>query len=289
MENVRSVKLFQGEKWLVITGITGLLLAAGIAIFIFINGSIVEPEGNLANAFSFNAAVAIFILTIAAILPFSQLDDHRKQRVRLHFFLIISYFYLVETIQHFRGINPRFSRAGSIIDMIIGISFGIVSLLIVILLIKLMIQFFRTSIYNEHFILSIRYSFISIMLALVAGIWMIVIQDRYFGTYGNFIVLHGLGFHALQLIVVQGWFLMKAEADKRKGNLLLHIGGSAWIISMCLIGIQTVLGESIFQMTLLPIISGFMLVVWLITAFYSFWMFMKAKSNFLTVNKSVSE
>ncbi|MGG3800593.1 hypothetical protein [Metabacillus fastidiosus] len=287
MKNVHSIKLFQGEKWLVITAIIGFLLATGIAIFILFNGPIVEPEGNLENAFSFNAAVAIFILTIAAILPFSPLDDLRKKRMRQYFIFIISYFYLVETIQHFRGINPRFSRAGSIIDMIIGISFGIVSLLIVVLLIQLMIQFFRKSIHNEHFILSIRYSFISIMLALIAGIWMIVIQDRYFGTYGNFIVLHGLGFHALQVLVLQGWFLMKAKTDKRKGNMLLHIGGSAWIISMCLIGFQTVLGESIFQMTLIPVISGFMLVVWLITAFYSFWMFMKARRIFLTVNKSV--
>ena len=81
-----SVKLFEGERWLVITGILGFILAAGIAIFIFFQGRIILPEGNLGDAFSFNAAIGIFILSIAAILPFARLGSSEKEGYQMAFY-----------------------------------------------------------------------------------------------------------------------------------------------------------------------------------------------------------
>ena len=46
-------------------------------------------------------------------------------------------------IQNFRGFNPRFSREGTVVDVIGGMLFGVVSLIIVILVLLLTIQFFR--------------------------------------------------------------------------------------------------------------------------------------------------
>ena len=39
----------------------------------FFKGSIILPVGNMRDAFSFNAAIGIYVLSIAAILPLTRL------------------------------------------------------------------------------------------------------------------------------------------------------------------------------------------------------------------------
>src|SRR3954454_12445492 len=82
-----SVKLFEGERSLVVTGIIGFILSAGIAIYIFFQGPIISPVGNVRDAFSFNAAIGIFILSIAAILPLTKLGTGKRKVVRWLFII----------------------------------------------------------------------------------------------------------------------------------------------------------------------------------------------------------
>jgi hypothetical protein len=273
-----SVKLFEGERWLVITGILGFVLAAGIAIFIFFQGPVILPEGNLRDAFSFNAAIGIFILSIAAILPFARLGARKRKVIRWLFITASLYSYAIETVQNFRGLNPRFSREGSVVDMIGGMLFGVVSLMLVTLALLLTIQFFRIKYPYERplLIIGIRYAFLSILVANMAGIWMILLQGRFTGDAGNLIVLHGIGFHALQTLILPAWLLEKSQVNDRFKKMLIHYGSIAWMLSIILIGFQTAVGRSVFELTILPILAVILLLVWLGTVIVASVLFIKS-------------
>nr|MDP5197290.1 hypothetical protein [Neobacillus sp. 179.-C4.2 HS] len=264
IENEPSVKLFEGERALIITGLIGFLLSAGISIFIFFNDPIIAPEGNMRDAFSFNAAIGMFILSIAAILPLSRFGARKRKVVRWLFIFASIYSYTIETLQNFRGINPRFSREGTVVDIAAGMLFGVISLALVALTIVLMVHFLRMK--QPHgrpfLIMGIRYAFLSVLAANSAGIWMIVLLDRLTGGAGNLIVLHGVGFHALQTLILPAWLLEKAQIHEKFKKILIHTGSIAWMLMVLVLGIQTALGQTVFEITILPIIALLFFLIW---------------------------
>nr|WP_263323529.1 hypothetical protein [Neobacillus sp. Marseille-Q6967] len=264
-QNVKpTTKLFEGERGLVITGLIGFILAAGIAVYIFFRGPIISPEGNIKDAFSFNAAIGMFILSIAAILPLTRLKAGTRKVVRWFFISVSLYSYAIETVQNFRGLNPRFSQAGTMMDTIAGMLFGVVSLVLVILTIRLAVHFLRIKAPFERpmLIVGIRYAFLSVLAANFAGIWMILLQDRFTGDAGNLIVLHGVGFHALQTLIFPAWLLEKIHVSERFKKLLIHSGSISWMLMIGMIGIQTALGRTVFELTTVPILAGLLLLAW---------------------------
>lgn len=287
-----SIKLFEGERLLVFTSLLGFILSAGIAIHIFLNGSLVLPEGNVKDAFSFNAALGIFLLSIAAILPFSELGTRKRKAIRTLFILGSLYSYTIETVQNFRGFDPRFSREGTVIDMIGGMLFGVVSLMLVTLAVILMIQFFKLKapFRRPQLILAIRYALLSVLIANIAGIWMILLQDRMTGESGNLIVLHGLGFHALQTLIVPGWLLERTQLNERHKRMLIHFGSITWMVSIILMGIQTALGRTVFELSPLPILTGCLLFLWLGSVVVASVFFIRDKSQAnLQINHAKTE
>jgi hypothetical protein len=259
-----SIKLFEGERGLVLTGVIGFILAAMIALYIFVHGPNISPEGNMKDAFSFNAAIGIYILSIAAILPLARFSDQKRRVVRWLFILASFYCYTIETVQNFRGISPRFSREGAVIDTIAGILFGVVSLVLVALAVVLTIRFLRMKgpFNRPLLILGIRYAFLSVIAANVAGLWMILLQDRFTGDAGNVIVLHGMGFHALQTLLLPAWLLEKTQIYDRLKKFLVHLGSIAWLVMILSIAIQTGLGHSAFELTTLSVLGTLSLLIW---------------------------
>ena len=290
IENEPTVKLFEGERALVITGIIGFILSAGIAIYMFFRGSIILPEGNVKDAFSFNAAIGIYILSIAAILPLTRLNTARRKAVRWLFIIISLYSYTIETVQNFRGISPRFSREGTVVDMAAGILFGVVSLVLVILAVVLAVHFFRMKESSQRplLIMGIRYAFISVLAANIAGLWMILLQDRLTGVTGNVIVLHGIGFHALQTLILPAWLLEKAQISERLKQRLIHAGCIAWLLMIVMIGIQTALGHSVFELKPLPIIAFLLFLIWFGTVVVACMLRIKKRKE-ITVTAEVLE
>jgi hypothetical protein len=290
VENSPSVKLFEGERALVFTGLFGFILSAGIAVYMFFQGAIILPEGNVKDAFSFNAAIGIYILSIAAILPLTRLNTKRRKIVRWVFIITSFYSYTIETMQNFRGISPRFSRQGTVVDMAAGILFGVVSLVLVILAVYLTVHFLRMKKpFRRHLlIMGVRYAFISVLAANMAGLWMILLQDRLTGGGGNVIVLHGIGFHALQTLVLPAWLLEKARIDEGFKNRLIHTGGIAWMLMIVMISIQTALGKSVFQLTTFPILACLFLLIWFGTVIVTCRLLLKCKRD-LTVTAEVLE
>jgi hypothetical protein len=111
-------------------------------------------------------------------------------------------------------------------------------------------------------IMGIRYAFLSVLAANSAGIWMILLQDRLTGGTGNLIVLHGVGFHALQTLILPAWLLEKAQIHEKYKKTMIHTGSIAWMLMVLVLGIQTALGQSVFEITILPIIALLFFLIW---------------------------
>lgn len=262
-----AVSIFKREQALVMLGLLGFVIAGCAAVYMFFQGAVVLPEGNIKNVFSFAAALGIFLLSIAAILPFAGFTVRMRKVVRRLLIAAASYSYVIETLQNFRGFNPRFSKAGGLVDILAGALFGVVSLSFVISGILLTVQFLKMKapLSRPVIIIGIRYALLSVFIANLAGLIMMSLQGRFFGAGGNYIVLHGIGLHSLQTLLLPAWLLEHSNLLPGKQRQLLHTGCIAWLIGIMFIAVQNSLGCSMFEISLFPILTVLCLLVWLLT------------------------
>ncbi|MFC6653809.1 hypothetical protein [Paenibacillus rhizoplanae] len=249
-------------------GLLGFVIAGCAAVFMFFKGVVVLPEGDIKNVFSFAAALGIFLLSIAAILPFAGFTARRRKVIRRLFIAAASYSYVIETLQNFRGFNPRFSKVGGPVVTLAGALFGVVSLSFVVSGILLTIQFLRMKapLSRPVLINGIRYALLSVFIANLAGLIMMSLQGRFIGAGGNYIVLHGIGLHSLQTLLLPAWLLEHSNLGSGKQRLLLHTGSIAWLMTILCIAVQTSLGRSMLEVSLFSILALLCLLVWLFTA-----------------------
>ncbi|HUP01481.1 MAG TPA: hypothetical protein VM737_08180 [Gemmatimonadota bacterium] len=75
--------LFGEERLLAGVGLLGLALAAACAAGALLRGTaIVPPDGDLTKPMSFDGAIGIWVLTIAALLPYAD-SRPRERRARV--------------------------------------------------------------------------------------------------------------------------------------------------------------------------------------------------------------
>ncbi|MDQ8733430.1 hypothetical protein [Paenibacillus sp. LHD-38] len=253
-----AVKFFEGEKSLVLTGLLGFLLAGICGVWGMLNGGAVAPDGDVLKAFSFNAALGIFLLSTAAVLPFSGMGKKSKGFFRWSYIVLAFYSYFAETVQNFRGVNPRFVQNGTAFDVAVGSIFTLVALLLVLFYGFLAIQYFRKKAYliRPELVFSIRYAMIAIMVSFAAGLWISFNQGRLVGLHGNIIWLHGLGFHALQALPFVAWLTERQSLTSPVRRTSIHITGATYLLGLALTGWQTYLGNSIFEWSLLPVLAA---------------------------------
>jgi hypothetical protein len=256
-ENTKlSVKFFEGEKWLVLTGLLGFLLAGICAVWVLLYGGHVSPDGNVSNAFSFNAALGIFLLSTAAIAPFSAMGVKGRAFFRWSYILLALYSYFAETVQNFRGVNPRFVKSGMPFDDMVGDIFTFVALFLILCYMFLGIQYFLKKAYMRRpvLVVGIRYAMIAVMFSFMAGIWISVNNGRIVGVHGNIIVLHGLGFHALQALPIVAWLSDRTSFTANARSRWTHLTGITYLLGLIAIGWQTYLGHSIFEWSVLSLL-----------------------------------
>lgn len=249
-------KIFQGEKWLVLTGMLGFLLAGICAVWVLLYGGPVSPKGNVLNAFSFNAALGMFLISTAAIVPFSELGTRGRAFFRWSYIVLAFYSYFAETVQNFRGVNPRFVKGGTHFDAMVGSIFAFVALLLILSYLFLAVQYFRRKAYalQPELVLGIRYAMVAIMLSFAAGIWISLNMGRTVGLHGNIIWLHGLGFHALQAMPIVAWLAKRTSLTAKARSGLIHTAGIAYVLGLLALGWQTYLGRPVFEWSTLPFV-----------------------------------
>lgn len=152
-------------------------------------------------------------------------------------------------------------------DTLGGALFGVVSLSFVIGGILLAVQFLKMKapLSRPVLINGIRYALLAVFIANLAGLIMMSLQGRFIGAGGNYIVLHGIGLHSLQTLLLPAWLLEHSSLGSGKQRLLLHTGCIAWLIAILVIAVQTSLGRSMFEISLFPILALLCLLVWLLT------------------------
>ena len=211
-------------------GIVGLLVAA-------VHGPIIEPEGVLRKAISFDIAIGIYVLTISLFVPLAGFSQKGLVRWRRWQVGLTCLAYGFENIQIARGLDPRFSTRGTSTDQMLGGVFFLTACGLIALLVILAVGIFRTRNGPDSLLLATRYAFSATMLAFGAGFWMS------FGgpTIGaaNIPPLHAVGFHGLQAVPVvalaSGWAGLAAGAGRRR----IHLAGLTWLGACLTIAIQT--------------------------------------------------
>lgn len=252
-----TMKLFEGERVLVCIGLLGFVLAAACGIWVLVYGGATSPNGDVSRAISFDAALGIFLLSTAAISPLSGMSFKKRAFFRWAFVILALYSYGAETIQNFRGVNPRFVNAGSFFDHFVANGFGLVALLLVIAYISFSIPFFRkrASQTRPEIVLAIRYALLATMLSFAAGIWISMNQSRFTGLEGNIIWLHGLGFHGLQVLPLIAWLTEHSTITTAIRCRVIHLSGILYFLGVICIGWQTALGKSIWEWSWLPLLA----------------------------------
>jgi hypothetical protein len=224
------------------------------------HGVIVEPEGNLYKAATFDIAVGIFLLTLALIARVAGVG--RAWRGSLVGLALFGYG--VETIQIFRGYDPRFSRVSSPLDQAIGGIFFLSALGIMICFLALMARFFFRPTRGEGgaLNLALRYGGVASLFAFGVGIAMSALGGPRVGESGNFLPLHAAGFHGLQAIPLVALLFAWARAPEAETRRAVHLAGVAWISACLAIAWQTSSGRSVLEPTAATGIALLVFLAW---------------------------
>jgi hypothetical protein len=162
-------------------------------------------------------------------------------------------------VQIFRGFDPRFSDVNSTADEIAGGLFAFTAIGQIVVFLVLAGRFFRAP--SSLLVLGIRYAALATVIAFAVGIWMSAIGSRETGDEGNLLVLHALGFHALQAIPLLAW-LLERTPSLRQPRLWVHAAGLAWIAACLAVAWQAAAGRAPAEVSPALAASIAMLTVW---------------------------
>ena len=201
------------NRALVLLGVAGIALGVFCLVVSAARGGIpIGREGDLMKPTTFDIAVGIFILTEALLLPSANFTERGRSRWVGWMIGLVAYGYTIETVQIFRGLDPRFSKIGTPVDRILGLVFFLTALSIMVLFILMAARFFRRDRddADSAVLLAIKYGCATALGAFAAGIWMSVNAGRQTGATGNILPLHALGFHGLQAVPLVALLLIWA-------------------------------------------------------------------------------
>ena len=258
-------------------GVVGLALGIVGLLVMAVHGPIIEPEGVLRKAISFDIALGIYVLTISLFLPSAGFSEKGLVRWRLWQVGLIYLAYGFENIQIARGLDPRFSSHGTSMDQTLGGVFFLTACGLVTLFVILAVRIFRTPNGSDSLSLATRYAFSCMMLAFGAGFWMSFVGGPTTGA-ANILPLHAVGFHGLQAVPVvalaSGWAGLAANSARR----CVHLAGLTWLEACMTIAIQTVLGRPLLEVSALPVVTMLLLLSWGVVFLISAFSWLGAKS-----------
>jgi hypothetical protein len=215
---------------LLVLGAVGLIVAVVCFVAVLARGRYNPPEGKMWEATTFSFGVAVFTLSVAFLLPLAGYSPAGRRRWRSAYFVFVVYGYLLEPIQAWRGLDPRFTEAGRELDLVLGIGFAATALLNTALFLVLGFRLFSSGVLTERPVvrLGIRYGVASVMLSFAVGAVMIANHGRMVGGGGNLMPAHGLGVHGLQAVPLVALGLAWAGMERGPDGLI-HAAGIGWL------------------------------------------------------------
>ena len=209
-------------------GFLGIGLGAVCMVVALVRGVEVPPEGNLFETATFDGAVGLFILTLALLASGVTWSRSGRQLWVGTLVTAILYAYGIETVQAFRGLDPRFSRVAGPLDEIAGGVFLFTALVVMGCFIIVAVKYVRAPM--TPVTVAVRYGSVASLLGFGVGLWMgMVYQGRYVPEAGNLLFVHAVGFHGLQAVPLLALMLGWAHTPERVARRRVHIAGLCWL------------------------------------------------------------
>jgi hypothetical protein len=248
----------------VVVGCAGLVLSVVCLVGVAVRGRFIPPEGKLLDAATFCFGVGVYTLTIALLLPLAGYSPSARRRWRRLFYVFPVYGLTLESLQAFRGLDPRFTEEGDLIDVIAGIVFGVTALSNTVLFVLLGLRFYRSDVLPERPVLrlAIRYGVAAVTLSFAVGILMSVNQGRDVGSDGNLLLSHALGVHGIQTIPLVALAIPVAVTAAAHAETWLHISGAGWLMACIAALAQALLDERPLEPSLLSALIVAGVLVW---------------------------
>ena len=246
-------------------GLFGVFLGSACVAFGLVLGFRIPPEGNLWETATFDAALGIFILTQAALVPEAGFSEKGQRRWAWTLVPLALYAYGIETVQAFRGLDPRISQVGTPTDQILGGVFFLIALGVMVVFLVLAWRFFRSE--STPLRIAVRYGAIASMVGFFVGIWMsVVTAGRFVPEEGNLLFIHATGFHGLQAVPLVALLLVWGGAGDAKARRWVHAAGLAWVTACARILWQSMAGRPMATLSVPTTAAGLLLASWAIIA-----------------------
>jgi hypothetical protein len=225
-------------------GTLGVALSVVCMVGVVVNGRTVAPEGDLFAAATFCFGVGVYALSVALLLPLAEYSPQARRRWRRAAYLFLVYGLVLEPMQAFRGLDPRFTEEGNTVDSVAGIVFGAAAGLTTVLFVLLGRRFFRADVLGERPVLrlGIRYGVAAVGISFAVGVVMSINKGRTIGDDGNLMIAHALGVHGLQAMPIVG--LVVAAGALAQPRRWVHAAGIGWLTACVAALVPALLGES---------------------------------------------
>ncbi|HEV3471525.1 MAG TPA: hypothetical protein VG148_19515, partial [Pyrinomonadaceae bacterium] len=262
------VSAYAETRALAWTGVFGVVLGALVLAWMAARGRFVPPEGDLYKAATFDIAIGVYALTVALYVPYAGFTPRGRRAWSWSLIALLVYGYAQETIQIMRGIDPRFTRAGSTADQILGAFLGLVALGIVASFVVLARRFFtrRAGVGDALVLLGLRYAIAAAGVGFATGFWLSFNQGARVGASGNLLPLHAAGFHALQAVPVVALLLAWSRVPRESARRWVHASGLAWLCACLCLAWQTAAGRSALEPAPSSLLAAALFLVWAATA-----------------------
>ena len=246
-------------------GLFGVALGAACALFAVVRGPEIPPEGTLLDTATFNFAVGVFLLTIVVLASGVSWTPGGKRRWIGWQIGLTLYNYGIETVQAFRGLDPRFSQVAGGVDQALGGVFFLAAVALMVLFIIVAVKYFRAP--ATPIVVAVRYGAAASFVAYGVGIAMsVATQGRHVGDAGNLMLLHALGFHGVQAIPFLAVLLHWARVPQSAAMRQVHVAGLAWVGACLAITWQSGSGQTVAMWSVGSAAAGILLLVWLVAA-----------------------
>ena len=224
--------MWHRERLVVFCGLLAFLLAGACLGAALVNGSWhVPPEGRLLDTVKFEVGVGIYFLTLALLVPLAGMTERGRRWWVAWTVGNAIYFVSIEAVQAIRGLDPRFTRAGSEFDQAAGAIFGLSAIVTIVLFAILVRRFFSRGVLPDQpaLRLAIRYGVAAIVFAFGSGIAMSLLQTRAVMGSGTLMPIHAAGFHGIQAVPAVALLLAWTQWPPPRQLRLTHAAGLAWL------------------------------------------------------------
>jgi hypothetical protein len=266
-----ALGLLRRERALTATALLGIALGMGCGAAMAVRGGeLVGAEGHLRKAATFDVAVGIYLLSLVMLVPLARFSRGGGWAWSGSLVLLTLYAYGMENVQVARGIDPRFTRVGSVTDQVLGGFFFLAAMGMVVsfavLAWKILAR--RTDGADGPLLLSLRYAAVATFGAFGAGVWMSAAQGSRAGDAGSILPLHALGFHGLQALPLVA--ILLAWAGVSRARPWIHAAGVAWLVGCGAVAWQTAQGRAPLEPSAANGIAVAALLAWAAVAALAF-------------------